>query len=617
MRQHLFLILLFACSVISGNAQNSYVDSLRQYLKDHKEIDTNRIIATHKLSYRFSEINASISWKYARETELASKQLGFLKGECLANINYAILEAVEGNYKSSADYYLQAIQLAEKIKFTRGLSISYNNIAENFFRMKEYDKAIEYAEKALSLNKEINELRGQAINYELIGSVFFAQKAYTNALLYWQKGFELARESDDANVLTLLYVDIGKYYTETDQLSKAFPMLAIADSIAKNRKETYYQILAYKGYANAFEKTNQTDSALLYLHLALQAAELLGNKNEQNDVYKLFADHFEATNTFDSAMFYMRKNKSLGDSILSDKNFAHLAYVQTKYETELKEKENKRLKEIEVSQKKKLNEKNLMLIASGVALLLAAFSILLLYRSFQNKKHNLILLEQKNTSEYKRQVAELEMKSLRSQMNPHFIFNSLNSIRNYIIRNEPQIAGNYLSQFANLMRKILDASHQSFTYIDDEVEMLKLYLELELMRFSRQFTYTITIDPEVKHANYKIPSMVLQPFIENAIWHGLLNKEEGEGELSIHFSEYETDANRILCEIKDNGIGRKQSAALKNTLKMHKSKGLDITRERLIRLSNGEITDPITFFDLEDEHGTPLGTRVLVHMPVM
>ncbi len=608
-------LFLFLC--VTASAQNVYLDSLLLWLKVHPERDTMRVMNTHRISYRLSEINAARSWKYAKETETLARQLGFKKGECLANINYAILEAVEGNYKNSADYYLKAIQIAEEIQYTRGLSISYNNIGENYFRLKEYEKALEYFQKALLLNHNIDELRGQAINLEMIGSVYFAKNELNKALGYWNKGFEYANKSNDPNVLTQLQVDIGKYYTEIKQLDKAFLRLRIADSIASLHNETYYQILAYKAYSNAFSKIHKHDSSLSYLRKALTSSKILGNKNEECEIYNLIAVHFEEKRMYDSGMYYLRKHKELSDTVLSDKNFAHLAFIQTQYETELKEQENQRLKHVEKNQKKEIIEKNWLLIASAVALLLAFFSIFLLYRSFQNKKHNLELHELKNASEYKQQVAELEVKSLRSQMNPHFIFNSLNSIRNYIIQNEPHIASNYLSQFATLMRKILDASQQSFIYIDDEIEMLKLYLDLELMRFSQRFNYVIDLNEDIENANYKIPSMVLQPFIENAIWHGLLNKEEGVGELKIKFIEFENDTTQIVCEITDNGIGRKKSAEHKNSLKQHKSKGLEITKERLIRLSHGHIKEPIEFVDLYDESGNACGTRVFIHLPIM
>ena len=612
----LWLFLNCFC-ILPAYGQNAYVDSLLLWLETHPGKDTQRVITTHKLSYRLSEISASRSWKYAKETENLASQLGFIKGECLANINYAILEAVEGNYRNSADYYLKAIQYATKIQFTRGLSISYNNIGENYFRLKEYDKATEYLEKALVLNDSIGELRGQAINLENLGSVEFARKHYSPALQYWNRGFEWAKQSKDANVTTLLFVDLGKYYTETGQLSQAFYHLRIADSISTHQGEVYYQIQAYKGYANAFEKNRQRDSTLSYLHKALRASRNLGNKNEECEVFNLLSKHFEKQQVYDSGMYYLRRHKELSDTLLSDKNFAHLAFIQTQYETQLKDEENRRLKQIQLTQNKEISEKNYLLIASAVALALALLSVFLIYLSFQDKKHNLELLEQKKASEYRQQLSELEVKSLRSQMNPHFIFNSLNSIRNYIIKNEPQIASSYLAQFATLMRRILDASQQSYVYIDDELELLKLYLNLEQMRFSRKFHYEITVDEEVAHANYKIPSMVLQPFIENAIWHGLLNKEEGQGELRIQFSESPGKHNEICCIITDNGIGRVESEALKGSLKPHKSKGLEITRERLVRLSKESIHEPIEFEDLYSDQGKATGTRVIVHLPVM
>ncbi|MBK7762889.1 MAG: histidine kinase [Bacteroidetes bacterium] len=609
----LFYLLLLTTSL---HAQNAYVDSLLNWLQKNQQRDTQRVITTHKLSYRLSEINAARSWTYARETELLANQLGFKKGECLANINYAILEAVEGNYKNSADYYLKAIQLASSIRFTRGLSISYNNIGENYIRLKEYDKALEYLQKAFVLNDSIQELRGQAINLENMGSIQFTRKDYSGALNYWNKGFDLAKRSKDPNILSLLHVDFAKYYTEIRNFSKAFAELHIADSIASLHHEVYYQILSYKAFANVYEKIDKPDSAILFLHKALHATRSLGNKNEECDIYNQIATNFESRRIYDSGMYYLRKHKELSDTVLSDKNFAHLAFIQTRYETQIKDEENRRLKHLQVSQKKEIKEKNWLLIASAVALCLAFLSIFLIYLSYKDKKHNLELHEQKNASEYRQQLTELEVKSLRSQMNPHFIFNSLNSIRNYIIKNEPHIASNYLAQFASLMRKILDASQQSYIYIDEEMEMLKLYLELELMRFSQRFEYSITLEPEIEQANYKIPSMVLQPFIENAIWHGLLNKENGHGVLSIHFKEFEKDDNRIICVITDNGIGRAKSAELKNSLKQHQSKGLQITGERLLRLSHGEIAQPIEFEDLHDENGEACGTKVTIHLPI-
>ncbi|MBL7765973.1 MAG: histidine kinase [Chitinophagaceae bacterium] len=610
-----YLLFLLGIS-LHLNAQNRYVDSLKTWLNQHPEQDTMRVMTTHRLSYRLSEINPQQAWSYAKETELLARQIHFEKGECLANVNYAILESNEGNFKNSADYYLKAIHIAEKINYTRGLSLSYNNIGDNYLKLKQYGKAIEYTQKALALNQSIGEKRAQAINYEQLGSVYFKQGKHREAFDFWEKGYALAAVAQDPNIYCQLIIDRANYYSLMNNRPLAFENLRIADSIASSSNEQLLQILTYKAMATAYEGIN-SDSIRRYLQKAIAVAKSLGNKTEECDIYLLLATNFEQQKEFDSAFYYLRKHKILGDTVLSDKNFAHLAFVQTQHETELKDKENHQLRSIQVTQKKQINEKNWLLIASLVALFLAILSVFLVYRAYIHNKNRLILEEQKKQSEYNQQLAEMEIKALRSQMNPHFLFNSLNSIRNYIIKNEPQIASNYLANFASLMRKILDASQQSQITLESEIEMLKLYIDLEMLRFSNRFTYKITVDPELENISIHIPSMVIQPFVENAIWHGLLNKEEGEGVLEIRFLEKEHTDKEIICEVVDNGIGRVQSEAIKGSMKKHMSKGINITRERLKRLSKISLEEPIIIEDLYDEHGQACGTLIRLHLPVL
>lgn len=573
-------------------------------------------MTTHRLSYRLSEIDPSKAWNYATETEQLARKLKFEKGECLSNINYAILESNEGNFQNSADYYIKAIQIAERIQYTRGLSISYNNIGDNYLKMKKYDKVLEYSQKALDLNRSIDEKRGQAINLEQIGQVYYLKDDLEDAMKYWEQGFALARESKDPNIYTQIMINQGKYFIAKNQVYKGLGILRVADSIARSTSELYLQILGGKSMVLAYEKLHNEDSVILILKHILNLAQNLENRTEQSEIARMIADFYAQHQQYKEAFTYLQKHKILSDSVLNEKNFAHVAYVQTKYETQLKDKENIELRAIQKLQKKELNQKNWLLLASVLGLLLAAVSIILLVRSFTHKRRTLELQEARKQSEYLQQLAELEVKSLRSQMNPHFLFNSLNSIRNYIIKNEPQKASNYLASFANLMRRILDASQQSFIALEEEIEMLKLYLNLELMRFSSQFTYHIALDQNLEGLNLQIPSMVLQPFIENAIWHGLLPKESEGAHLEIAFLEIPENHQQILCTITDNGIGREKSLSQNTGIKRHKSKGIDITRSRLKRLFEFEATDPIRIEDLKDDQGNASGTRVLILLPV-
>lgn len=616
MKPLLIFLCIIQCAFFSF-AQNKYVDSLTKWLSDHQELDTLRVMTTHRLSYRLSEINSSKAWEYAKETEQLAKKLNFDKGIALANINYAILETGEGNLQSSADYYMKAILISEQINYTRGMSISYNNIGENYLRLKQYGSAESYTEKARDLNRSIKEARGEAINCEQLGNIYYEQGLYSKALAIWNEGYTLARTAGDPNLLALYNINYGKYYLVNKDLNRAFKSIEAADSLARAGSELLVQIQAAKAFAKGYDQMNNHQDAISKLKQGVRLSIDLGNKAEQCELYNLLSLQYEKLGKPDSGIYYLRLHKSLGDTILSDKNFAHLAFIQTQYETKLKEQENQELKEIQKTQSRKLSEKNITILLISIALLLALVSIFLFYMSFRHKKNILQLQEQQKESEYNKAMAEMEVKSLRAQMNPHFLFNSLNSIRNYIIKNESQLASDYLANFATLMRKILDASQQSSIALEEEIEMLKLYMGLERMRFSNKFTYEIQIHDDLDIANLNVPTMAIQPFIENAIWHGLLPKEDSNGKLILSFRSNPTDVEELLCEVIDNGIGRKASESARSSLKKHSSKGIKITQMRLAQLSKNMDEEHIEFIDLMDSNGNPLGTKVLIHLPIL
>ena len=220
---------------------------------------------------------------------------------------------------------------------------------------------------------------------------------------------------------------------------------------------------------------------------------------------------------------------------------------------------------------------------------------------------------EKRKTELNKKIANIESQALRAQMNPHFIFNTLSSIQHYISNNDTDAALKYLSKFAKLMRKIMDNSKQQMISVAEELNALELYLELETMRFDKKFIHTITIDKEIDQAYDRIPSMLIQPYVENAIIHGLLPLQ-GNGKISITM---EKQNDTILCTIEDNGIGREKSMEFKkNRVQQHKSMGMSITKERLDILNsslnsniNAEIIDIF-------ENGKASGTKVRLIIPL-
>ncbi|WP_111591648.1 ligand-binding sensor domain-containing protein [Chitinophaga dinghuensis] len=245
-------------------------------------------------------------------------------------------------------------------------------------------------------------------------------------------------------------------------------------------------------------------------------------------------------------------------------------------------------------------------------LLALALAVALIY-FYVRLRISIVRRDARQRASIQQEIAQLEMKALRAQMNPHFIFNALNSIQIFMMKNETESAQAYLSRFAKLIRNVLDNSQLNHISVVKEVSMLENYMELEKLRFTDQFEYSIIVDPQLEADLVEIPTMIVQPFVENAIWHGLVHKKE-KGRLTIRFWE---EPGRILCTVEDNGVGREKSAAIKQMQgERHRSRGLQITRDRLVIYnSRFHVEAGFEIEDLYQEDGSPAGTRVTLWFP--
>lgn len=246
-------------------------------------------------------------------------------------------------------------------------------------------------------------------------------------------------------------------------------------------------------------------------------------------------------------------------------------------------------------QSEEMRFKNWYIILLAILMSVLVFALIMMYQRYKiQRKHNL----------------QLDLKALRTQMNPHFIFNALNSVNSFIAKNDELNANKYLVRFSTLMRSILDNSEMDFIPLKKEIEILELYLQLENMRFSDKFSFNFSIDPKVDVDHFEIPPMLIQPYIENAIWHGLRYKED-EGILNVSL---ETDGNGLKVVIEDNGIGRTKSMELKTkSQKVNKPKGIKNTTKRLEIL--GKIYHQEIKQQIEDLKANGEGTRVSLCIP--
>jgi ligand-binding sensor domain-containing protein len=254
--------------------------------------------------------------------------------------------------------------------------------------------------------------------------------------------------------------------------------------------------------------------------------------------------------------------------------------------------------------------------------ILGTFYAIVRYRTRQkfllqlerSEKEKQLAENAKQLAELQQQKTEIEMQALRAQMNPHFIFNSLNSINRFILKKQSSEATEYLTKFSKLIRMILNSSANASVSLAEDLEALQLYLELERLRCEQKFSFKIKYDPEIDAHFIQIPPMLLQPFVENAIWHGLMNKE-GEGHLWINIDQ---EDSTLICTITDDGIGRKKAAELKSkSAYSYKSMGMRITADRIAMLQQqNQLKTSIQVTDLILPDGNAGGTEVLIKIPL-
>jgi sensor histidine kinase YesM len=318
--------------------------------------------------------------------------------------------------------------------------------------------------------------------------------------------------------------------------------------------------------------------------------------------YSFLSDLAQRKEEYKNALEYYQKAKTFNEEVNSDRNLRYVNDMIIRYDSEKKNNQIAVLAKENEIVKLRLRRNQNTIIVVGLALCLIGFILYILYR--QNQLHN------------EKKMLTLEQTMLRSQMNPHFLFNSLNSIKLYIINNEQKNAVHYLNKFSKLVRKILEASSLREISLAEELETVELYMNIENIRFSNEIDFKISVEEGIEVHNVKIPSLILQPFLENALWHGLSSKE-GDKKIELHV--YRGKNGFINISITDNGIGREVAERIKeNKVLKRKSIGIDITKERLANFSKDyQNSFNVEILDLFDEHQQANGTRVILHIPTI
>jgi tetratricopeptide (TPR) repeat protein len=387
-------------------------------------------------------------------------------------------------------------------------------------------------------------------------------------------------------------------------------VLAELDSAdAHNRAWTYSNLgrslLYAKRYDDAISTFDTGDSLNAASGNALDLAI---------DLAELRAECLEAMGDPIGAYAMIKRARDLQDTLFDRSMNEQLLELEKKFETRLKEEEIQRLDAENRESAERLRLRNLQLYGSLALAVLALGGVVLVWRNLRQKRKYSATLEKLNTElgEQKERVEEinrlLQLKVLRTQMNPHFIYNCLNAIHNLVRKGEAVAASAYLDGFARLLRMVLDHSVKDRVPLADEIAFLRQYLKLEAMRFEDGLDYVVDADRELlEEEDLLVPTLLVQPFVENAVWHGLAPKQ-GEKKLSVRFT---MRGEQLICTVEDNGVGR-NAAPKRSHPDGSASLGLQLTNERLqlLAFKLGD-TGRVTFTDLM-ERDAPTGTRVEV-----
>lgn len=542
----------------------------------------------------------------------------------------------KSEYSVAKRYYEQSLSLYSEIPDSTGISAVLNNLAIIAVETGEYDEGVKLYLQALKIAEKLNDRVMTGRIYLNLGNISSELGQTDQSLLHYQKALEYSDSVTQKGIYASLLNNIGGSYSDQEDYNKAFDFhtrslkmrmelgdsIPIATSLSNlanvlvNQKKTDEAIKMYNqaldiysklGYKKGLVSTyNFLGNCYLTLGDNVRAGEYFAkNINEAEEMqsgyweaqgYGSLASVFYKSGTYDKAYDALLKYQQINDSLQVEDSRRHLTELEKKYETKKKEAEIQRLSADKLQQEKRLVVRTAWLLAAIIAALIVII-ILVIIRNLQHRKT--AALDKKNL--------EMENQLLRVQMNPHFLFNSLNSIQYYMNKN-PESASRYLTKFSRLTRLILEHSRNHWVNLSEEVESMKLYLEMEQLRLENKFSWKFDIDEQIDEESVEVPPMMFQPFIENAIKHGILPLETG-GHIHIELSLLEGSKLKVI--VADNGVGRLKEQGDRK----HQSLGTQLTKERIALFEkqyNAKLFLQIT--DLE-KAGVANGTKVEMEIP--
>lgn len=586
--KHILLTFILSITALIGVANNEQlIDSLKAELEHVDNID-DRIQLLFDIAWEYKSSDPYKAIAYANKCMEVAKTVNDKQGIASCYSVIGVTYGIIGDYKEALNYDLKALKITQELKDEARISIALNNIGNVYYNMGQWADAIKYYKKSLAIKVELGDEAKISSSLNNMANVYRDIGELDSSLFYHTKSLAIDQKINNKLGEAMNMNNIGMVYHRKGQYEKAQPYLLKSIEILKPMNETNNLIIVYNSIALNAMQLKSLDEAEAYALKCLKIAEKIGLKKEIRAANGTLSEIFEQKGDFKSSLEYFRKYKLMNDSILNKSIREKVSELEVQYDTHQKQREIALLSSKNKIQELQLKNRNYSIIGLAIVVLIL---LLVSYGWVQQSRL-------KN----RMKVQALEQKFLRAQMNPHFIFNALNSIQSCILHEDKKVAYSYHSKFAKLLRMILMHSREDIIPIKDDIEALKLYMDIEALRTDEKFTYEIIADAKIEMNNYSIPPLIIQPFVENAIWHGIVPKENGDGKIIIELSI--TD-NVLKCSVEDNGVGRKKSFENKRQDKNHQSIGMSVTKERLelYNLKNKNKLS-VNIIDLPNNSGT-------------
>ncbi len=646
------LLISLTVSSYLGFTQSEEIDSLKNVLIESN--DTTKVLVYKQLGIKYRRHDSDLSIEYLEKGIQLARDIQFVVGEIecllalgtthgmlgnypesLLQLNQGIARANEfrlasfisrinntlgivykriGDYPTSLDYYLKNLALQDSMGTIEGKANTYSNLGILYDLMKEPEKSLESYQYALELGTS------EGLKFNVISNIavlHFNVKEYKKALGYFLQVLEYDRSIDDQIKLCIANSNVGICYVNLGEWKSAEEHLYRAKEIAEKLALKQELTNLFYNIARLHFKQDQLDKALRFSKENLAAAQNIKSFSLKKEAHEQAYEIHKARNELSDAIHHFEKYSLYKDSLLNETKVKELENLEVKHSVFAKDKEiqEQNLELDLLNARVKLESRRMWHLA--IIALLSIISASALFIRYRGKQRSNLLLREKTQVilEQKKEIEEinmeLEKRMLRAQMNPHFIFNSLSSIQHFITSNDKVSALTYLTKFSNLLRQVLESSININLILEEEIRLLKIYVELEALRFDGSFEYEFIVDDQLDIYNQEIPMLLLQPYIENAIIHGLMPKK-GDKNLTIRFT---SQGEYIHCEIIDNGIGRVKAKELKaQSRRPQPSRGMSVSEQRLHSLEKHHGEELVQIEDLQDG-SRALGTKISIKIP--